>query len=210
MTRRRMAIRRIKDIIDDLRTAASDNNQDFATLAEKTNERATELEAILAKEKSDVKFFMFMIILSLLFTVAFAIITHMSNDDLREDVTQKKEIINKFEQTVTNDTVYKYSDQKGNELTIPSLLDDNIKLMNKISNLEADLEIRDIMIKDIEARYGIKVINENNTYRIEGGKADSAMMLLPSYKDRLSYDSVKHQWIITKKYVKIGDKTYPE
>lgn len=186
-----------------MKTAANDDGKDFATLAEKTNERATELEAILAKEKADDRFALVMAILALLFVGAFAIITYMSNDDLRDDVTQKKNIINKYEQAVRHDTVHIYYDHDGKEITIQSLLDDNMRLMNRVSALESYL-------RSIKDAYGIDIVKHKDGYHIEADKVDSAMLLLPVFRDRISHDSVKKQWIVTRKVIQVGDKTYPE
>lgn len=192
-----MATRRISEIIEDLRTAAKDANLDISNLQKNTEERASELEAILAKEKSDTKFMAVIGFLAILFSAAAAIITSMSNDDLREDVTQKKEIITKYEESVRHDTVYKYRDQNGNEITVPILLDDNLKLMNKIHDLEFKLDQYEMKLQSIEAQYGIKVVNDKNLYHLEGRKVDSALLLLPVFRDKMTYDSIKKQWTIS-------------
>lgn len=201
-----MATRKIKDIIADMRAAAKDDGKNFATLAEKTNERATELEAILAKEKADERFALIMAILALLFVGAFAFITYMSNDDLREDVTQKKEIITKYEESVKHDTVHTYIDKDGKEITVPGLLDDNLKLMNKISDLEYKIDLYKMKLQDIEIQYGIKVVDDRNLFHIEAKKVDSALILLPVFRDKMTYDSIKSRWTISIETEKINKK----
>ena len=180
-----------------MRAAAADDGRDFATLAEKTNERAAELDAILAKEKADLKFSFISVLLSMLFVIGFAYITNMYNDDLREDVSQKKEIITKYEQAVRHDTIHTYYDESGKEITVPSLLDDNLKLMNKIHDLEFKLDQYEMKLQSIEAQYGIKVVNDKNLYHLEGRKVDSALLLLPVFRDKVTYDSIKKQWTIS-------------
>ena len=192
-----MATRKIRDIIADMRAAANDDGKDFATLAEKTNERAAELEAILAKKKADERFAFIMTMLILLFVGTFAVITYMSNDDLRDDVTQKKEIITKYEKAVSHDTIHTYYDESGKEITVPILLDDNLKLMNKIHDLEFKLDQYEMKLQSIEAQYGIKVVNDKNLYHLEGRKVDSALLLLPVFRDKMTYDSIKKQWTIS-------------
>ena len=201
-----MATRKIRDIIADMRAAANDDGKDFDTLAQKTNERAAELEAILAKEKADDKFAFIMVMLALLFVGAFAIITYMSNDDLREDVTQKKEIITKYEESVKYDTVHTYIDKDGKEITVPSLLDDNLKLMNKISDLENDIDLYKIKLQDIERHYGIKVVDDKSFFHLEAKKVDSAMILLPVFRDKMAFDSTKRRWTISIDTEKINRK----
>lgn len=198
-----MATRKISDIIEDLRDSVKDDSLDVSAIREKTQERASELEAILKKEKSDERFFSVFLILVSLFVIAFAVITYLNNDDLRDDVTQKKGIISKFENAIKHDTIHVYYDQDGKEITIQSLLDDNMRLMNRVSALESYL-------RSIKDAYGIDIVKHKDGYHIEADKVDSAMILLPVFRDRLSYDSVKKQWIVTRRVVQVGDKTYPE
>lgn len=192
-----METRKLSDIIEDLRAAANDDSLDSIILHKEVDMRASELEAILAKEKSDGKFAVIVSILFMLFSVAFAVITYMNNDDLREDVTQKKEIITKYEKAVSRDTIHTYIDEDGKEITVPSLLDDNLKLMNKIHDLEFRLDLYEMKLRSIETQYGIKVVNDKNLYHLEGKKVDSALLLLPVFRDKMSYDSIKRQWTIS-------------
>lgn len=180
-----------------MRAAAADDHKDFGTLAEKTIERAAELEAILAKERADNKFAAIAFTLSILFVLAFAFITDMYNDNLLEDVTQKKEIITKYEQATRHDTIHTYFDKDGKEITVPNLLDDNLKLMNKIHDLEFKLDLYEMKLQSIETQYGIKVVNDKNLYHLEGRKVDSALLLLPVFRDKMTYDSIKKQWTIS-------------
>lgn len=201
-----MATRKISDIIEDLRVAAKNGNLDISGLQKNTEERASELEAILAKEKSDAKFMAIIGLLAILFSAAAAFITSMSNDDLREDVTQKKEIITKFEQAVRHDTIHTYVDEDGKEITVPSLLDDNLKLMNKINDLEYKIDVYKMKLQDIEIRYGIKVVDDKNLFHLEAKKVDSALILLPVFRDKMTYDSIKSRWTISIETEKINKK----
>ena len=62
----------------------------------------------------------------------------------------------------------------------------------------------------IKKKYGIEVVQANNEVHIEAKEVDSAKLLLPVFRDRLKYDSIKGQWTVTRRVVQIGDKTYPE
>ncbi len=201
-----MATRKISEIIEDLKASANDENLDVFTLREKMNERAMELEAIRAKEKADDKFFGIMGLLLVLFVGAFAFITYMSNDDLREDVTQKKEIITKYEESVRYDTVHTYIDKDGKEITVPKLLDDNMKLMNKISDLEYKIDLYKMKLKDIEIRYGIKVVDDKTLFHLEAKKVDSALILLPVFRDKMAFDSTRSRWTISIETEKMNKK----
>ena len=201
-----MATRKISDIVEDLKAAADDDSLDTSALRLKAKERVSELESVLKKEKANENFSLILAILLLLFVGGFALITYMSNDDLREDVTQKKDIITKYEKAVIHDTVRTYIGEDGKELTIPGLLDDNVKLMNKISELEVKISLCEFKLEYIKNRYGIRM----DRGKIESKEVDSAMLLLPVYRDRISYDSISKRWSVSRKYVKLGNKTYPE
>jgi hypothetical protein len=205
-----MKTKNIKDIISDLRTAASDESRDFASLSDNAKKQAAELEAILAKEKAEDRFALIVLALSFLFIGGYALITSLYNDDLRDDVSQKKEIITKYEEAVKHDTVITYRDHDGTEITVQSLLDDNLKLMDRIADLEYKASVYEIYLKNIENRYGIKVIEENNTIRLDAKKVDSALILLPVYRDKVSYDSIKGHWSVSRRSIKVGDETYTE
>lgn len=87
--------------------------------------------------------------------------------------------------------------KNGKEITVPSLLDDNLKLMNKIHDLEFRLDLYKMKLQSIETRYGIKVVNDKNLYHLESKKVDSALLLLPVFRDKMTYDSIKNQWTIS-------------
>lgn len=167
-----MATRKISDIVEDLKAAADDDSLDTSALRLKAKERVSELESVLKKEKANENFSLILAILLLLFVGGFALITYMSNDDLREDVTQKKDIIMKYEKAVIHDTVRTYIGEDGKELTIPGLLDDNVKLMNKISELEVKISLCEFKLEYIKNRYGIRM----DRGKIESKEVDSAML----------------------------------
>ena len=201
-----MTTRKISDIIEDLRASAKNGNLDISELQKNTEERASELEVFLAKEKSDAKFMMVIGSLAILFSVAVAFITSMSNNDLREDVTQKKDIITKFEQAVRHDTIHTYFDENGKEITIPSLLDDNLMLMNKINDLEYKIDLYKMKLRDIEIRYGIKVVDDKALFHLDAKKVDSALILLPVFRDKMAFDSTRSQWTISIETEKMNKK----
>lgn len=203
-----MKNRKIKDIVEELRAAANAESQDYSALQKKNLEMASELETILMKDKSDNKFMGAFIVLILLFLFAVNAITMMSNDNLQDDVTQKKELLTKFEQAVKNDSVSVYSD--GKKLTIPELLDDNLKLMNKLNELEIKVSRYEMQLNMIKKQYGIKIVYDKDLYYLEGKEVDSALMLLHVFRDRIKYDSINQQWDVTSRIVTIGDKTIKE
>jgi hypothetical protein len=92
-------------------------------------------------------------------------------------------------------------------------LDDLVTLLNKCSNEKADLQIKIIelenkhqldkmMIENIERKYGIKSKMQESgnsiSFSFEKSTVDSALILFPYFKHKLSFDSTKMAWIISK------------
>ena len=136
--------------------------------------------------------------LVLLFLVAYTIITDISADDLRNDVSTKKEIIKQYENGGFSDTVHTYVDSDGNEITVKSLLDDNMKLMQQLNHERYERQMRDLYLDVIREQYNIRVYERNNQIHVEADRVDSALMLLGTYRDKLKYDEPKKQWIISR------------
>lgn len=202
-----MKTRQIKEIIEDLRTTVNSDDQDITVFRKKTNERLSDMEDILKKEESSINYVLIVSILIILFIGAYSLITSMSNDDLREDVTSKKEIITQYEKVVMSDSAYSHTYLDGKELTVSDLLDDNLELMNKVRNLDFKVSLYEDLFKTLDTRYGIKVRKDKNLYYLETNKVDSAMLLLSTYRDKISYDSIGRQWLVTRRDFMEGDKT---
>ena len=193
-----MATRKIEDVVKDLESAASDNSLDVSALREKVGKHAEEINAIIRKEESFLKWMMTISILALLFLLAYTIITDISADDLRNDVSTKKEIIKQYENGGLSDTVHTYVDSGGNEITVNSLLDDNMKLMQQLNHERYERQMRDLYLDVIKEQYDIRVYERNNHIYVEADRVDSALMLLGTYRDKLKYDEPQKQWIISR------------
>lgn len=193
-----MATRKIEDVVKDLGYAASDNNLDVSALREKVGKHAEEINTIIRKEESFLRWMLVISMLVLLFLVAYTIITDISADDLRNDVSTKKEIIKQYENGGLSDTVHTYVDSDGNEITVKSLLDDNMKLMQQLNHERYERQMRDLYLDVIREQYNIRVYERNNQIHVEADRVDSALMLLGTYRDKLKYDEPKKQWIISR------------
>ena len=101
-----MATRKIEDVVKDLESAASDNSLDVSALREKVGKHAEEINTIIRKEESFLRWMLVISMLVLLFLVAYTIITDISADDLRNDVSTKKEIIKQYENGGLSDTIH--------------------------------------------------------------------------------------------------------
>lgn len=193
-----MATRKIEDVVKDLGSAASDNNLDVSALREKVRKHTEEINTIIRKEESFLRWMLVISMLVLLFLVAYTIITDISADDLRNDVSTKKEIIKQYENGGLHDSVHTYVDSDGNEITVSSLLDDNLKLMQQLNHERYERQMRDLYLDVIKEQYNIRVYERNNHIHVEADRVDSALMLLGTYRDKLKYDEPQKQWIISR------------
>lgn len=193
-----MATRKIEDVVKDLKSTASDKDLDVSDIRDKVGKHAEELSAIIRKEESFQKWTLVISFLVLLFLVTYAIITDISADDLRNDVSTKKEIIKQYENGGLTDTVHTFVDSAGNEITVQSLLDDNMKLMQQLSHESYERRMKEIYLDVIKEQYDIRVYESNSQIHVEAARVDSALMLLGTYRDKLKYDEQKHQWTISR------------
>ena len=195
-----MAKRTFEQAVKDIKDALSQSNLNDSELREKVSEHTAELEDMLKKEKSENKFYGLLFFLSLLFIIVFAFITYMDNEDLRNTITEKKDIITKYETITRNDTTIKYSDKEGRELTVSNLLNENLELLKTINNYEYNIHKYETYLDLIKRQYGITVIDENNSITTKGERVDSAFLLLNVYRDKLKFDPIKKHWYITNTY----------
>ena len=186
--------------VKDIKDALSQSNLNDSELREKVSEHTAELEDMLKKEKAENKFYGLLFFLSLLFIIVFAFITYMDNEDIRNTITEKKDIITKYETITRNDTTIKYSDKERRELTVSNLLNENLELLKTINNYEYKIHKYETYLDLIKQQYGITVIDENNSIKTKGERVDSALLLLNVYRDKLKFDSIKKHWYITNTY----------
>lgn len=59
-----------------------------------------------------------------------------------------------------------------------------------------DFEVMRLRYELITKHYPIKVEQDGNKYRVEASTIDSALMLLPYYREKLTFDPVTQNWVI--------------
>ena len=195
-----MAKRTFEQVVNDIKDALSLGDLNEMELRKKVSEHTDELENMLKKEKTEIKFYGFILLLVLFFIAVFSFITYMDNEDLRDTVSEKKEIINKYETITRKDTTITYSNKRERGLTVESLLNENLELLKKINDYEYRIYKYETYLDLIKRQYGISILDENHSIRAKGEKVDSAMLLLYVYRDKLRYDSIKKHWYITNTY----------
>lgn len=196
-----MKNRSYKEVIDDLKKI-NNSEIDSEEYKKDVSLYVSELDRINKREKRVGVMTLIITLLATLFLGVFAWITDNSNSDLQENVGEKNKIINRYESIVknaqdsdsTSTANYTYHDEKGNIITVPSLIDENTKLLEKIDEYEFKLK----WIKD---KYGIEVKEEGNMYYLNAERVDSALQLLNIYRDKIKYDPKRKTWAVSRTYI---------
>jgi hypothetical protein len=194
-----METRNRKKILNDIRELSLNEDIDLDKYKLSVSNYVKELEKIEAYERKVNKYgFTFLLLVSL-FAGVFAYITFISNEDLADNLKEKSKIIDRYEKIVPGDTVKgtttireitSYTDEKGRKLTVPDLMEENTHLMNELASASEKLDY----IKEV---YGIYVeTDKNGKWFLRADRVDSALLLLPHYKDRVTYDPQKKHWTI--------------
>ncbi len=194
-----METRNRKKILNDIRELSLNEDIDLDNYKLSVSNYVKELEKIETDERKVNKYgFTFLLLVSL-FAGVFSYITFISNEDLADNLKEKSRIIDRYEKIVPGDTVKgtttireitSYTDEKGRKLTVPDLMEENTHLMNELASASEKLDY----IKEV---YGIYVeTGKNGNWYLRADRVDSALLLLPHYKDRITYDPQKKHWTI--------------
>ncbi len=192
----------LKDVIKELDKVAFDESLDMATRRECIENITVKIKKHNEIEKTNFIWFFIFTISAIISIIIFGVINNDMKNNFITDIETKQEIIKSYESIISSiDTLsskkkYVFKQKNGNELTYEELLNENIKLMNQLSDVELKLYYSNIYLDLIKRQYGVVIKHENNSIRAEASKVDSALMLFDSYKDKLRYDEKSKIWSV--------------
>lgn len=193
-----METRTYKEIINEIRDFSSENAQLSDVSKAQLNKCADEIE----KKTKDTKFLFFLLLILFFGCSIMWFLLSMENDDLKLDNRNKKSLIESYEKIIRfeNDSTrsFTYQTREGNPITYQELMDENLELLNRNSRLEYEIKTKDIYLDVVKKNYGIKVKERNNRIWVESEKVDSALLLLPVYRDKIKYDPQTKNWSVTR------------
>ena len=121
-----------------------------------------------------------------------------SKKDVRTINTEKT--IHITETIVESDTLL-YNDYKNLIEKYNNLVGNFNSISTNYYNTKDSLETNKVLLQLIQKNYPIEVFVENEQQRqrvsIKSAQLDSALLLLPYYRDKLKYDPKEKSWIIT-------------
>jgi len=188
------------NILNDYKLSQSDeikeqinNLQEEATKAIKQNKKAD-------KESS---FFTLILFLLFIFSVIFIFLISKENENLQSDNIEKTNIINKLQWTdslfnqimnVQYDSLetrsVSYRIRNGEIVKYNELVDENDKLKKEQDILQRKLNL-------VQRNYNITFDETDKYFTVHAKQIDSALLLLPHYRDKLKYDPKEQSWTIT-------------
>jgi len=97
-----------------------------------------------------------------------------------------------------------YLSREGKALTYGDLIDmhksqdaENNEFITKINSLRSDSLVFEQKIRMVKEKYGIETVEKDGYLFVKGLEVDSALMLLPYYRDKIKYNTEKQSWTIT-------------
>lgn len=176
-----------------------------------------ELLELKKKEEKGQKIFslfIFFIILVLSFMIG---LYSSKYEELKWDSEKFREIVSVKKDSLNNDMVTLYLDSLGNVITYGELLqkrdsiydlyytqlNQNFTLRDSISLYEKAISLAHNNYK-LEFSFSNEVVDSTivRYISVQSLQLDSALLLLPVYRDNLKYDSVKNLWTVTKEVYK--------
>lgn len=90
-----------------------------------------------------------------------------------------------------------YFVRNGKPITYEELAAEKDSLLEIVAGLKYDLSVSDKKLDLVTRVLPIKIVSKDNYIHVESPQIDSALILLPYYRDRIKLDPEKGVWIIT-------------
>ncbi|MDO5587856.1 MAG: hypothetical protein Q4G12_02890 [Bacteroidales bacterium] len=187
-------------LMDILSSDKEDKDVEISAIANKLSEEASKYDKMQNGRR----------ILSLLLLVVllFSVIGNYLLIDRNEALTSKIESLeygdSLFKQFMEPDSAstITYRVKGGKPVTYRQLMAEHDSLEVEYQNIESLKEHYRIELGLATRNYPIHFTKENNTYTIHAPQIDSALLLLPVYRDMIEYDKKSNTWSVERVYPK--------
>ena len=182
------------EILDKLQTQLSEKGN--------SSKELTLVHNLRKELSSERKGSLILLLLVLLVSIVINLTTLLSTPSSEEfDINQyylerADSILQKITGRSINEGFYFYRDSNDNILTYEQLYSTQDSLQTRIFELENSLYMLQLESDMIKRQYPVRVIHKNNKYWVEAPQIDSAMMLLPVYREKLEYNQKENVWQI--------------
>ena len=209
------------NILNDYKLSQTDE------IKEQINVLQQEATSSVEQDKKDNKeagFIMLFFLIIFIVAGVFFFLMDKENENLRNDNNVKSQIIENYEQmnltykqldSLRNqtDSLYRqilniksdtagttyisYLTRNGKIVSYHDLEVENKTLQRENNDLIDKLNLLEIKLDLVQKNYDVHFIEKENSVIIKAEQIDSALMLLPYYRDKLEYNQEKRTWIIT-------------
>jgi len=187
------------NILNDYKLSQPDEKKEYIN---KLQEESA--NSIIQKKKADNESYFITLILLLLFivSVTFLFLTGKENENLYNDNIEKTNIINKLQWT---DSLFnqimnvQYDSLETRSVTYRIKNGEIVKydeLVNENNKLEKERDILRQKLNLVQRNYNITFEETEKSIMIHAAQIDSALLLLPYYKDKLKYNPTEKTWTI--------------
>lgn len=168
----------------------------------KYKDKILELDALFEMKKKEEKGSLVFTLFLLLFTLTIGVIVghlYQENINLKWYKDEFKKMV--LSNDVNADIRYSYYMDTDSTIMTYGELGESLTILSKEANKNInELAILKSQLQKIQKSFGINIIeNQNDStiyYTIEAPALDSALMLLPVYRDRIQYDQDSKTWRI--------------
>ncbi len=122
------------------------------------------------------------------------------NDTLEQKITNmehRDSLFNQIMQPDSNSTIV-YRVRNGIPVTYNQLASESDSLLQLTHDIESVKETYRIKLGLVTRNYPVSFTDRDGIISIHAAKIDSALLLLPLYRDKISYDSKRKTWSVTR------------
>ena len=191
-------IETFESLVSQLRDSIAAN-----TSEENMRELVSKFEQKIMIQKKAKKGFNTMLILLLLVFASLGICLFLvldRNDTLEQKITNmeyRDSLFNQIMQPDSNSTVV-YRVRNGIPVTYNQLANETDSLLQLTHDIESTKETYRIKLGLVTRNYPVSFTDSDGIITIHSSEIDSALLLLPVYRDKISYDSKRKTWNVTR------------
>lgn len=187
-------------LMDILSSNTENKEVEISAIANKLSEEASKYDKIQNGRRN--------LFLLLLIVLMFSVIGNYLLIDRNEALTSKIESLeygdSLFKQFMEPDSasVFTYRVKGGKPVTYRQLMAEHDSLEAKYQNIDSLKEHYRIELGLVIRNYPIHFTKENDVYTIHAPQIDSALLLLPVYRDMIKFDKKTNTWSVGRVYSK--------
>lgn len=191
-------IETFESLVSQLRDSIAAN-----TSEENMRELVSKFEQKIVIQEKAKKGFNTMLILLLLVFASLGICLFLvldRNDTLEQKITNmeyRDSLFNQIMQPDSNSTVV-YRVRNGIPVTYNQLANETDSLLQLTHDIESTKETYRIKLGLVTRNYPVSFTDSDGIITIHSSEIDSALLLLPVYRDKISYDSKRKTWNVTR------------